>query len=273
MIRIVLCMLVVCVSLKAHAVDASGLSASAKAVYQKVATEEFCGCDSPLTVAGCLQKYPGCGIGKQLSSVIAKGAQANIPADELMAFMSQHVTGPFCAKPKMLDVSKAPSQGNPKAPITLVEFADFRCSHCKKAVPTVHQAVVRMGSKVRLVFVPFPLQPASESAAEAAMEAHAQGKFWPMHALLFQHQGEYTDDVLDACAKKAGLNIKKYKAAMANHTHKATVKALRDMGVAAGIEGTPAFFINGRRFEPDMTLFDFNDRLALETVRKQGGCK
>jgi protein-disulfide isomerase len=105
------------------------------------------------------------------------------------------------------------------------------------------------------------------------MAAHAQGKFWPMHALLFQHQGEYPAELLETFAKKAGLNMKKYKADMQAHVHKARVKALRDLGVAAGIEGTPAFFINGRRFEPDMTLFDFNDRLAMELARSQGGCQ
>jgi protein-disulfide isomerase len=83
-------------------------------------------------------------------------------------------------------------------------------------------------------------------AAEAAMAANAQGKFWPMHDKLFANQQALDRPSLDKYAQDIGLNMAKYKAAMDQHLYKQQIEDDSKAGTAVGASGTPAFFINGQ---------------------------
>jgi protein-disulfide isomerase len=141
-----------------------------------------------------------------------------------------------------------PERGNPKAPVTIVEFSDYECPFCKRGEDSVQKVVDTYGDKVRVVFrdYPLPFHPHARPAAEAAACANAQGKFWEYNKKLFANQSALGDDQLKAYAKELGLDTAKFDECFAKKTFSAAIdKDLAD-GVAAGVNGTPAFFINGR---------------------------
>ena len=263
------------IPLHAQTIDLSTLPAQSEKQFKALAQEEFCSCESSLTIAGCLELRPKCELAKHFSSVIIHGLEAGLDGDTVLAFLSERTIGPFCGKARPIEISGAIEKKAKKPTITLVEFADFRCSHCKKARHIVHRALKKYGQRVHFVFVPFPLQdhPESVLAAEAVLAANAQGKAWPMHDALFEHQGTFDMKNLKIIARKVGLNMKKFKADMNGHRFKGKAARLKEAGMNAGVEGTPAFFVNGRPFTPDEELLTFTDRFEMELARNQASCK
>lgn len=256
--------------------DLSKLPSNQRAIFEAVAADEFCGCDSALTLKGCLTERPTCALANDAGQVLKKLVSTGAPKQAVASFMSQAVLGPFCSLPQEIDTTSAPRLGKADAPLQVVEMADFRCLHCRHAVPVVHDAIEALGSKVSIVYLPIVLQPnsPSQAAAEAAMAAHAQGKFWPMHKALFAHEaGDYTADVLRTIAKSVGLNMKRYDAEMAAHKHAPVLAQFMERFTKAGLDGTPAFFVNGRRTEMEPSVYPLKTRLQMELDRSVGNCK
>ncbi|MGZ3408116.1 MAG: DsbA family protein, partial [Polyangia bacterium] len=106
----------------------------------------------------------------------------------------------------------------------------------------------KYGKDVRVAFrnQPLPFHQHAMEAAEAAMAANAQGKFWQMHDKLFGNQQALDRPSLDKYAQEIGLNMAKYKAAMDQHLYKQQIEDDSKAGTAVGASGTPAFFINGQ---------------------------
>jgi protein-disulfide isomerase len=139
-------------------------------------------------------------------------------------------------------------RGPASAPVTIVEFSDFQCPYCKRVLPTLEQVQAKYGDQVRLVYRHYPLSSHAEAqkAAEAANCAGDQGKFWEMHDLLFEEQQKLAVADLKDKATRLGLDAAKFGECLDSNRHAAAVAAdIRD-ATAAGVDGTPAFFINGR---------------------------
>src|SRR6266480_3119960 len=101
------------------------------------------------------------------------------------------------------------SQGPATAPVTLLEYGDFECPYCAEAYLVVKEIQRRLGPQLRFVFRNFPVpevHPHARHAAEAAEAAGAQGKFWDMHGMLFEHQSMLDDDHLAQDAQALGLD-------------------------------------------------------------------
>lgn len=142
-------------------------------------------------------------------------------------------------------------QGDADAAVTLVEYGDYECPYCGRAYPAVRRIQKLMGERLRFVFRNFPLNTIHEHASEAAQAAEAaagQGKFWPMHDLLYENQANLADVDLRQYALKAGLEIYRFEADMAGETYAKKVRDDFRGGVRSGVNGTPTFFINGYRF-------------------------
>ncbi len=146
-------------------------------------------------------------------------------------------------------VGDAPAKGPASAPVTLVAFSDFQCPFCSRAVPTVHQLETQYGGKIRIVFKQFPLpfHDKAHLAAEAALAANEQGKFWQMHDKLFANQQALDRASLEKYAQELGLDMAKFKAALDSGKFKDKVDAEDREGAAGGVTGTPTFFVNGTR--------------------------
>jgi protein-disulfide isomerase len=148
--------------------------------------------------------------------------------------------------------SKDHRLGPDNAPVTLVEYGDFECPHCRRAEPIVKEVRRRAGARLRFVFRHFPMSqghPHAQHAAEAAEAAGAQGKFWEMHDRLFERQFALEDPDLIAYAGELGLDRARVARELAEHTHEARVREDFSSGVRSGVNGTPTFFINALRHD------------------------
>ena len=165
------------------------------------------------------------------------------------------------------DVSERDHQLGPAdAPVTLIEYGDLQCPHCRRAHGVLPRVMRRMGDKMRFVFRHFPItesHPNALHAAEAAESVAAQvGEkgFWKMHDLLYEHQPEWEDAQDDArileLAREAGADPDVVAADLDSDKYEEKVKADFMSGVRSGVNGTPTFFINGRRFDGDWTSVD-----------------
>jgi predicted DsbA family dithiol-disulfide isomerase len=142
-----------------------------------------------------------------------------------------------------------PSRGPASAPVLLVLFSDFECPHCRRFGETMKEVLKQYGDKVRLVFRQFPLtniHANAERAAEASLCADAQGRFWEMHDLLFQNQSSLRDEDLKSRASKLGLDVAAFNSCLDSKRYGGSINEDVRAASAAGVEGTPALFINGR---------------------------
>jgi protein-disulfide isomerase len=141
-----------------------------------------------------------------------------------------------------------PSRGAADAPITIVEFSDFRCPYCGRFVEeTLSPLLANYGDQVRMVFRDFPiLGPDSITAALAGECANAQGKFWEFHDLAFQNQQSLNRDTLVSFAGDLGLDEAAFASCIDNTEYMSEISADAAYATELGVTGTPAFFINGR---------------------------
>jgi protein-disulfide isomerase len=150
-----------------------------------------------------------------------------------------------------ISIKGSPSHGNEAAPVTVVEFGDFQCYACGQMHPIVEQALQPYGDQVRFVFRQYPLSMhrRARMASEAALAAHAQGKFWEYSSLLFKNQKALDVPSLQKYAIGVGLDGPRFNKALDERQFAADVR--RDMreGEIHGVDivGTPTYFINGKR--------------------------
>jgi protein-disulfide isomerase len=163
-------------------------------------------------------------------------------------------------------------QGNAKAPITLVEYGDYECPACGLAYPIVLAVQKHFGRDLKLVFRNFPLaqvHPNAESAAETAEWAASHHRFWEMHDALYENQAMLGLPLYLSLANGLRLSEEELSAALENRIFYPKVRADFMGGVRSGVNGTPTFFINGRRHDDS---FDFAHLVAsIDMVLEQAG--
>jgi protein-disulfide isomerase len=148
-----------------------------------------------------------------------------------------------------IKIGDAPVKGAASAPVTLIEFSDFQCPFCSRVNPTLKQIEDEYKGKVKIAFrnMPLPFHDKAHLAAEAALAANEQGKFWPMHDKLFENQQALDRPSLEKYAQDLGLNMARFKTALDSGKFKDKVDQDAKEGAAVGATGTPTFFINGNR--------------------------
>jgi protein-disulfide isomerase len=156
--------------------------------------------------------------------------------------------------------------GNPQAKLTLVEYGDYACPYSRNAFSTTAVLQRRLGSQLRFVFRHFPVvdrDPLAQEAAEAALAAGAQGRFWEAHERLFSGNLEALLADPGVLAKELGLDVARFTADLRDGKFRARVAEEADGGVKSGIHGTPTFFINGARFAGSWELHSLLHALRL----------
>ena len=135
--------------------------------------------------------------------------------------------------------------GNPKGDITVVEFFDYNCGWCKKAVDDLVK-LAKADPKVRIVMKEFPIFGENSAyAARAAMASIKQGKYWDLHVAMMREKQVTKDNVLKI-AEKVGINVAKLKADMEDPAFDAALKATQQIAQALSIEGTPGFIVDNK---------------------------
>ena len=167
-------------------------------------------------------------------------------------------------KPANVAIGTSAVKGDPKAPVTIVAFSDFECPFCSRVGPTMKQIEDAYKGKVKITFKhqPLPFHSSAMLAAQAAEAAKEQGKFWEMHDKMFANQRALSRDALVGYAKEIGLDAGKFEKALDSDKVKAQIANDQAEATKAGANGTPTFFINGRRvvgavpFENFKTVID-----------------
>lgn len=173
-------------------------------------------------------------------------------------------------KPPSIEVGdEGPSRGPAKAPVTIIEFSDFGCQYCKRVAATLEQVLNDYPDTVRVVYRHYPIQPDSQRVARAANCAHEQGRFWEYHDLLFANQHAHGNSALQLYARSVGLDESTFADCLQSDRAAAAVKQDESEGSAAGVSGTPSFFINGRPLSGALPYDAFKEAieeaLAAET--------
>lgn len=160
--------------------------------------------------------------------------------------------------------------GNPKGNVTLVEFFDYNCGYCKRALNDVSE-LLKNDPELRIVLKEFPiLSPGSVEAARVAIAVRMQNpaKYWEFHRALLGGRGEANGAVALAAAQKVGLDIERIKKDMMSPEVAATLKESEQLGKALAIGGTPSYVL-GDELIPGALPYD-RLKLAIAQVRKCG---
>jgi protein-disulfide isomerase len=162
-------------------------------------------------------------------------------------------------------------RGPARAPVTMVEYGDYQCPHCAIAHPIVELVLKHFGKRLRFAFRHFPLteiHPLAESAAETAEFAGVHDRFWEMHDGLFENQSSLGLPLLFVLAGALDLPEVELREALATRKFEPKVRADFIGGVRSGVNGTPAFFINGQRHDGSFALEDLAAAIELHMHAK-----
>ena len=157
--------------------------------------------------------------------------------------------------------------GPSHAPVTIVEYGDFECPNCKQAAPAVKLLLQRFAGRVRLVWRHFPLEEVHPHALQAALAAEVvggQGKFWPMHDLLFDNQRHLKPPQLRSYGERLELDMLRYDADMADTVYLQRVREDIESGRASGVRATPTFYVNGLIQDVSAGLQALFDRMETQ---------
>ncbi|MGH7893546.1 MAG: thioredoxin domain-containing protein [Candidatus Binatia bacterium] len=172
----------------------------------------------------------------------------------------------------VIEVSTAgrPEKGPKNAPVTMIVFSDYECPFCRRAEETVEQVLKTYEGKIRYVFrdYPLPFHKSARPAAVAAACANAQGKYWEMNEKMFKVQ--LSPENIKQAAKDLGLDPAKFDACLTKNDTKAIDQDIADGG-AVGVNGTPAFFINGRMLSGAQPFEAFKEVIDDEISHAGGG--
>jgi protein-disulfide isomerase len=167
------------------------------------------------------------------------------------------------------DLAKAPMVGNASASVSFVEFFDYGCPACVQLKPILDEVIAANEARIKVHYKMYPLvgkHPDSFGCAQAALAAHAQGKFHEMHDLIFKKFGAQKKDDLRKYAEEVGLDLAKYDADLAGTEPQ--IKADMDEGGKKGVESTPTLFIDGRQyggpFAPKYFAMAIDEAIALK---------
>lgn len=235
-------------------VDTSELTDAEKRVFLDLVNDQLSPCGEPISVARCVSESRRCGKCLPAARFVARLVTEGYERSEIEESYRLRYGRESAVT---IDLEGAPVRGSPMAPITIVEYSDFECPYCGAAHPILARLLREHAGHIRLLFKHYPLSghPHAMNAARAAEAARRQGKFWEMHDLLFENQGQLEQEDLERYAQQLGLDVERFKADLQSEDVQRRIEANRAEGREVGVQGTPTIFVNGRRFnEPVQSL-------------------
>ncbi|MEE2788599.1 MAG: thioredoxin domain-containing protein [Myxococcota bacterium] len=231
-------------------VNVKGLQAPEIAALTKLLSEGACPCNPKTSLHACIVDT-SCPAATALANFGADQFREGLGVDEVNEKVVRKYINDFVRY--RFDVSKSPRKGPKDASIVLVEFADFECPHCAEMSVIINKLVKRFPKRLAVVFKQFPLRDfgASKTAALAALAAQRQARFWQMHDLLFQNQGQLNEARYLKFATELGIDVERFKKDMGDVALLQQIEADRKEAMEANISGTPAIYVNGRMYNDE----------------------
>jgi predicted DsbA family dithiol-disulfide isomerase len=253
----------------------SGSTSVVEENIQYIAKQEFCSCQSTLTLQECWNTRPKCKSAQKIKTILERAAQDMPSRSALETYVSQTITGPWCSPKQKLNVGHLPAWNKKTAAIEVIEFADFSCMHCRQTWPKTLSALKKYAQQVEFYYMPFSFSPTSPGAwaAKAALAAHTQQQFWPMVHLLFQSDTvHFSPEGLETLAKSLKLNSQQFKKDLTSDKIAAQYAIIHQEAERLAIMKTPTYYIQGRYFSPD-SYQSLEDRIELEIARDEKACQ
>lgn len=234
-------------------VDTNSLTRSERDVWAELVTEQLAPCASVTqSLADCVRQNAACQACKPAAQLMAQQIRRGKTKKQAeKAYRIRFADNQLAS----VDLEGSPSKGPENAPITIVEWADFECGFCARAVPVLEEAYQAYPNQVRLVFKHFPLDShvRSTKLAKLAIAAGEQGKFWQMHAALFGGKGgALDDDAIRTLAKELQLDPERLLSDMQSPKVAERIARDREQADKLGLKGTPFILVNSRRFDFDV---------------------
>jgi protein-disulfide isomerase len=256
-----------------------GLSPAQKTAALNVIRGFDCICGCNMKLAQCRIEDPPCGYSRALAAMAVeaakqgkseKGIRQVLEGSNLVIRARQR--NRILLDPVEIPITGAPSKGPAEAKVTIVEFSDFQCPYCAVAVGKLNALLRAYPNDVRLVFKQFPLEIHSMAAlaASAALSAHSQGKFWPMHDKMYAEFRRLSRSNILEWAKELGLDPAKFQASMDSAVTQTAVQHDMEDGIRAGVEGTPTVFVNGKKYQGSLDIDAFRTVIDAELKGQQG---
>jgi predicted DsbA family dithiol-disulfide isomerase len=246
-------------------IDAGTLSAEQKTRVETLAgaTANYHGCRG--TVAECLAKEPPDATARRLAGFLARRVAAGDTDEQIAEGVANRRRSAWPARPAEIDLLEAHCRGPADAKVTLVEFGDFQCPYCRVADPFLERIVEARADRLRYCFKQFPVRSHDRAvpAALASLAAAQQGKYWEMFRALYATT-DLSDDALAAAARSVGLDLDRYRAALADESLLEEIEADKLEGQEIGVDRTPTFFVNGKRYYGAVNEAELADRLDEE---------
>lgn len=228
-------------------VDAADLDAAERKVLAEVFEEQFCPCGKARSFRAALDAGD-CALASRLARFCVQQLQQGYGKRKVVTALLKEIERLNTVV--QFDLAAAPRLGAADAKVVVVVFSDFECPFCRRASGQIVRLQKHYG--VGLAFLHYPLEmahPHAEGAARAAWAAHRQGKFWQMHDALFARSPDLAWPQVQKIAKEVGLDLVRFARDVESPAAKAAVAADKEQGRKAGLDGTPTFFVDGRRAE------------------------
>jgi thiol-disulfide isomerase/thioredoxin len=246
-------------------IDPGKLDAFKRKVFDQVIDHEASACGKGHSLLHSVKRDSACRASFYAVRYVARLADAGFSASEIGDKLSQRFRAPHVP---YIDVSQAPSKGGPSGRVTLVEFADYECKHCKEAQPLMQQLLSKYASDITLYFKHFPISSNNAlNAAHAAAAAQNQGKFWQFSDKVWENSEHLSPAVLESLAKEIGLDFSRWYGEVGSEAVRGLVQRDRTEARALEIHRTPAIFINGRRYTDEIDLPSLEDWIDEELGR------
>ena len=238
-------------------IDLGKLDEFKRKVFDQVVNREASACGKGHSLIHSIKHDSVCRASFYAVRYVARLADAGLSETEI----GMKLTERFRAPPApYIDVSQSPRKGAPSGRVTIVEFADYECAHCKQAQPLLQSLLAKYASDLTLYFKHFPISSKNAiNAALAAAAAQKQDKFWEFSEKIWENSEQLAPALLESLAKENGLDFPRWYSDVGSEEIRAHVQLDKTEARALEIHRTPAIFINGRRYTDEIDLPSLTD--------------
>jgi glutaredoxin len=247
-------------------IDLAKLDEFKRKVFDQVVNRQPSACGKGHSLLHSVAHDSACRASFYAVRYIARLADAGASESEIDEKVEQRFRAPHVP---YIDLSQAPSKGSPSGRVTLVEFADYECEHCKQAQTLMHTLLAEYAKDITLYFKHFPLggHVNALNAALGAAAAQNQDRFWQFGDKVWENSEHLTPAILEGIAKEIGLDFSRWYADVGSEAVRTHVQRDRSEGRSLEIRRTPAIFINGRRYSDDLDVASLKDWIDEELGR------